>query len=289
MEYKYAIVTPVKDEEKFLPITADSILKQTIQPQKWIIINDGSTDQTRDIINDLVIKYQWIQGVNNLAGDQELKRRIGGQAVIHLGLEKLNIQDNHFIVRMDSDVQFKSDFFYSIFKKFEKNPKLGIASGVCYIKEGSKEIEEKHPRFHTRGPLKIYKSECYIEINGLDKEEGWDTIDEIKANMLGWTTKSYPDLKVIHLRKTQSASGVLKGYRNLGSTAYYIGYHPVFMLLRCIYKMLSKPYLIGGIHMFFGFIYGYFTKQKRFDDIRIIRYMRKQQVNRLLGKESIWK
>ena len=289
MSYKYVIVTPVRNEEVFLPKTINSVLDQSIPPERWYIINDRSTDSTPEIIRDLEEKYDWVTGVDNTENTEELGRRIGGQAVIHLGLDKIYPDSYDFIVRMDSDVTFAPSFFANIFAEFDKNPQLGIASGVCYVKEGEDLVEEKHPRFHTRGPLKIYKSECFQDIGGLDPEEGWDTIDEIKAHLNGWKTWSFPDRQVIHLRKTQTSSGVLRGLKNIGKVSYYTGYHPVYAILRSLRRMLRKPFFIGGFYMLAGYLEGYIKRLPRLKDPAFIDYLRTQQMNRLKGKETIWK
>ena len=288
MNYKYTIITPVKNEEKFLEKIIDSVLKQTIKPQKWIIINDNSTDGTGDIIHRSMTRFNWILGITNPDKQGSSIRRMGGQAVLFLGLDRLNINDFDFIVRMDADVLFPSSFFRDIFEKFESNPRLGIASGVCYVEQNGALIEEKNPRFHTRGPLKVYRTACFKDINGLDPEEGWDTIDEMKANMLGWQTSSFPDLKVIHMRRTQTASGILKGNRNIGRTSYYIGYHPIYATLRAVKSMLKKPYLIGGLYLLLGYLEGYIKRWPVVKDKTLIKYIRRQQLNKLLGKNTIW-
>jgi len=291
MKNKFAMVTPVRNEEAFLPIAAESVLRQEVQPAVWIIINDHSSDSTAKIIANLESQYGWIHGIENTADENEaIGRRIGGQAVLHLGLEHLDVGEYDFLVRMDSDVSFDPEFFESIFSRFNTDPNLGIASGVCYAREKDRLIEERHPRFHTRGPLKVYRSQCYEEIGGLDRSEGWDTIDEVKANMLGWRTRSFPDLHVLHLRKTQTASGVLRGFRNIGKTAYYTGYHPLFMSLRIVRHMLfNRPFILGGVNMMLGWLEGYMKKGPRVDDKSLIEYLRQQQVNRIMGKKTIWK
>jgi hypothetical protein len=166
---------------------------------------------------------------------------------------------------------------------------LGIAGGICFIQKNGKLVEETHPRFHVRGAVKTYRVPCFKDIGGLEKGLGWDSVDEIKANMLGWQTRSFPEFKVIHHRITQSFSGRSKGKRNFGKAAYYLGYHPVFMLLRVVKNIIRKPYFWGAVNMFFGFISGYAEKQPKINDREFIRYIRQQQINKLLGKATIWK
>lgn len=287
MDYRYAIVTPVKDEDKYLEKTAASVLSQDIRPQTWIIIDDRSRDRTGEIIQKLSRENPWIIGVRNEEDNNE--RRVGGEAVVHLGLNMLKAGSYDFLVRMDGDVSFDASYFSSLFGEFERNPRLGIASGVCYVPKGEKLAEEKEPRFHTRGPVKTYRVTCFLDIGGLDSHEGWDTIDEVKAHMLGWHTRNFPHLKIIHHRKTQTALGTLRGKLNQGRVAYYVGYHPLYAMLRAFRRMMETPYILGGLYDLAGFLEGYMRGLSRVGDPALVMYMRQQQMNRLLGRETIWK
>ncbi len=286
MRFKYVIITPVKDEETFFPKTTESVLNQEIKPEKWIIINDGSTDRTGELVSRLERENSWITGIHLESGSE---RKPGGESLINRGLQNLRLKDFDFFVRMDGDLSFENNYFKRLFFEFQKNPKLGIASGVCFVPLGGRLKQEKHPRFHTRGPLKTYRIQCFFDIGGLESDLGWDTVDEVKANMLGWQTRSFPELKILHLRKTQTASGVLRGKRTLGITDYYLGYHPLFMLLKSMRHMALPPYFLGGIHLFAGFLSGYLKGRKQIDDLNFIKYLRKQQFNKLIGRETIWK
>lgn len=285
MSTRYAIVTPVRDEEKHLEKTIASVLTQDIKPQKWIIIDDGSTDRTCEIIKRAVDEHEWITGIETRAVGL---RKPGGESVLPVGMQLLNLEGLDFFVRMDGDLDFDAAYFRRIFEEFDRNPKLGIASGVCYVLEDGRYVEETHPLFHTRGPIKTYRQQCFRDIGGLDSCLGWDTIDEVKANMLGWQTRSFADLKVIHLRKTQTASGVLTGMLNRGRAAYYAGYHPLFMLSRASLRALKRPYIIGGVCLLAGYLEGYVKRLPTVDDQALIRYLRKQQLKRLLFKDTIW-
>jgi len=286
MGYKYAIVTPVKDEERYFERTAQSVLAQELRPCKWAIINDGSRDRTGAIIERLAATHDWIIPIHNAPCAH---RKPGGEGVLSQGLRHLHLEDYHFLVRMDGDLSFQPSYFAKLFTECETDLKLGIASGVCYVPEGEGFVEEKHPRFHTRGPLKTYRLQCFLDIGGLESDLGWDTIDEIRANMLGWRTKSFSHLRIIHLRRTQTANGVLKGTRNLGRASYYTGYHPVYAILRGIAKMVEEPYVMAGLALLAGYFEGYLKNSPRVDDPALISYLRRQQINRILGRKTIWK
>ncbi len=286
MSHKYAVVTPVKDEENFFPKTVASMLKQETKPEKWIIVNDGSTDRTGEIIRELEKEHSWIVGLHK---SPTRERKPGGEFVLNEGIAMLNIDDYDFIVRMDGDLSFDGDYFKKLFEEFDKNPKLGLASGVCFAPNGDELIEEKHPRFHTRGPSKTYRSVCFKQLGGLKSNLGWDTVDEVKLNMLGWQTYSFPELKIVHLRKTQTASGTLNGFKNRGLACYYAGYHPLFLLARAAKLSFSKPYFFAGVATLYGYISGFLKKLPRVDDLKLIAYTQEQQLNRLLGKQTIWR
>jgi hypothetical protein len=117
---------------------------------------------------------------------------------------------------------------------------------------------------------------------------GWDTIDEVKANMLGWKTCSFEDLRLIHHRLTGSADGLLRDRVKYGSVCFTCGYHPLFVLARCLYRLGRKPYFIGSLAILFGFLRGYFTHTAQVNDKRLIRYLRVQQLRRLFGLKTVW-
>lgn len=286
MERNFAIVTPVKNEEKYFGETIRSVLSQTVRPQRWVIINDGSTDRTGEMVKELEQSHSWIHGLHR---KQSRYRKPGGESLISIGIQELNLSLYDFFVRMDGDLSFADDYFDRLFEKFENNPKLGIAGGVCYVQRGERLVEEKHVRFHTRGPLKTYQIRCFNNIGGLEPGLGWDTVDEVKANMRGWQTRSYPELKIIHLRPTQTASGAFKGMRNHGESNYYVGYHPLFMLLKTVRRLTHRPYILGGVNLLIGYLNGYVRRWKQIDDQQFIRYIRQQQINKIIGRETIWK
>jgi glycosyltransferase involved in cell wall biosynthesis len=283
---KFAIVTPVKDEINYFPKTVKSILNQEVKPHKWIIIDDGSTDGTTEVIKKAERENDWIEGIYR---EQNKNRKPGGEFVLGIGVEKINIDDYDFIVRMDGDLDFEKNYFKVLLEKFDNNPKLGIAGGVCFITRNGKQIEEKHPRFHTRGPLKTYRTQCYKDIDGLLNCLGWDSIDELKANMLNWETYSFPELKIHHLKKTQSSGGILRGSINQGIAGYNSGFHPLYVLIKALYIVLFMNYKYNSIGLLWGYFSHWITFKAKPIDKRLIKYIRKQQMNRLLGKETIWK
>jgi poly-beta-1,6-N-acetyl-D-glucosamine synthase len=284
----YVVITPVRDEEAYIRFTIESMLRQTILPQEWMLVNDGSTDSTGAIIDEYASRHSWIRAVHR---KNRGYRAAGGGVVdaFNAGYRELRTRNWNFVVKFDGDLTFQPDYFERCLQEFERDPKLGIGGGtICYMIEGVKEIEEC-PAFHVRGATKIYRRNCWEAIGGLWAGPGFDTVDEVKANRLGWTTRAFPDLHLIHHRRTSTADGIWAGLIKDGRADYVCGYHPLFMLSKCAVRTVRKPYVIGSIVLFYGFLSGYWKGIAQVDDRVTIEYLRREQLNRLLGRQTIWR
>jgi biofilm PGA synthesis N-glycosyltransferase PgaC len=195
-----------------------------------------------------------------------------------------------YLVKLDGDVTLDARYFENCFAQFSIAPRLGIAGGlVCNLVHGELQPESKvDPPFHVRGATKIYKYECWRDIGGLIQAAGWDTVDELKANMLGWTTRTFPDIKLIHHRPAGGAYGTWPNWVKNGRANYVAGYHSLFMLLKCARRVFEKPYGIGALGLLVGFYGSCFGRTARVKDPDLIRYFRRQQMQRLLGRPSLW-
>lgn len=285
---KYVIITPARDEEDFLRKTILAVANQTVKPIQWIIIDDGSGDGTGEIIDDFARLYPWITARHR----SDRGHREAGAGVVHTfydGYALIGPTEWEFLVKLDADLSFPPDYFERCFAEFDKDPSLGIGGGGIYHEvEGGLELEET-PQFHVRGATKIYRRECWDQLGGLLRAPGWDTVDELKANMLGWTTRSFPDLRVSHYRFTGAADGAWKNSVKDGRANYITGYHPLFMLFKCVRRLVQKPYLSCSLGLMWGYVSGYWKRLPQVQDPMLIRYTRNQQMRRLLLLDSIWK
>lgn len=285
---RYVIITPARDEEKFIEQTIRSVVKQTVLPAQWIIVNDGSTDRTGAIIDEFGRQYPWIRPRHR----QDRGYRKAGGGVIEAfydGYNELTCSDWEYLVKLDGDLTLPEDYFEKSIRRFDQDPLLGIGGGtICHLIDGALGVEEC-PKFHVRGATKIYRKDCWNAIHGLWPAPGWDTIDEVKANMLGWKTYSFPELQLVHHRLTGSAEGSWRGRVKNGHAEYVSGYHPLYAVARSLSNMARKPYVLGSIAMLYGFFRSYLCRAGRVNDPELIKYLQDQQMRRLCCRTSIWR
>ncbi len=287
---QYVVISPVRDEQAHLRLTLESVIAQTIRPREWVIVNDGSTDLTGEIIEEYACRHPWIHAVHR---KNRGYRKSGGGVIeaFNDGYAALARGEWDFMVKLDGDLSFEPDYFEKCFNYFEHEPRLGVGGGVIYnvMPDGTQQFEPGGPQFHVRGATKIYRRACWEEIGGFWPAPGWDTLDEVKANMLGWTTRSFPDVPLRQHRWTGAADGQWRDLVKNGRSDYISGYHPLFMLAKCVARLRSRPYVVGSIALLYGFLAGYLQRLPQVNDARLIAYLRQQQLGRLRGGETIWR
>lgn len=285
---KFAVITPVRDEEKYIQATIECMLRQTVLPVEWMIVDDGSTDQTGVVIDRYAAKHPWVRVIHR--ANRGFRKSGGGvMEAFRDGYDALITPDWDFIVKFDGDLSFSPNYFEKCFEYFEKDPKLGIGGGEIHHEIAGQMKLEENPRFHVRGATKIYRRACWEAIGGLWPAPGWDTIDEVKANMLGWKTYAFPDLLLRHHRFTGSEEGLLRDRVKHGVACYVSGYHPLYVAASCVRRLTQKPYVIGSVGMMYGFLKAYVSRQPRLEDRSYLAYIRDQQLRRLCGMQTIWR
>ena len=286
---KYIVISPVRNEAQYLPQTIRCMVAQSVCPTEWILVDDGSTDSTGTIIVAAAGQHPWIKVIHRK--DRGFRQAGGGVIdAFYTGCQSISDLDWQFLVKFDGDLSFPADYFEQCLERFGADPKLGIGGGtICNKANGCLEVESKiDPVFHVRGATKIYRRACWEQIDGLIRAPGWDTVDEVKANMLGWSTRTFPELKLVHHRPAGQAYGRWSNLVKNGRANYVAGYHPLFMFLKCIRRLFEKPYLVEGCGLWLGFAGAYLKRVPRVTDQAVIKYLRRQQMNRLLGKPSLW-
>ena len=285
---RYVVISPIRNEVEFIQALIDSLGTQTLKPQQWIIVDDGSSDGSGDIATDAANIHPWISVVRRL----DRGSREPGRGVIQAfadGYKHIN-RDWDYLVKLDGDLSLGRDYFEKCFQRFEADPKLGIGGGTICQKMGDQLLSEApdDPVFHVRGATKIYRRECWEAIGGLIEAPGWDTVDEYKANMLGWVTYTFPEIKLWHHRKAGEAQGTWNNWVKNGLANYVAGYHPLFMGIKCGRRIFTRPYGIGALGLLVGFVSGYLCRVPKVEDGALIRYVRDQQLRKLSFRDSLW-
>jgi biofilm PGA synthesis N-glycosyltransferase PgaC len=278
---KYSVITPVKNEAEFIEETIRSMCEQTVTPVEWVIVNDGSTDETAELVATYAVKHPWIKLVTreNRGGRRRGK---GVVEAFYKGYETLT-QEYDFIVKLDGDLSFEPNYFESLLREFASNPNLGISGGGVYEKRDGKHWVLYSYKKQVRGPTKLYRRACFEAIGGLVPALGWDRIDEWRALSMGWEVYSCPELRVYHQRATGAATGLLKSRIEQGCESHYMGYHPLFLIARGIRYMFHQPYLIGGMIMIMTYFIAGLQGREKLPDPSLIRYIRRTQLRQLVG------
>ena len=285
MKTKYILVTPVHNEEEFIEQLIRSVIVQMILPQKWVIIDDGSTDQSPEIIKEFENEFGFITYLRFDRRDIEnyFDHKVN---VVLAGIKEAAKVEHDFLGVLDADITLETSYYKNIMAEFGRNPKLGTASGIYLNKINGglqKLVKDKNS---TAGGLQVFRRECYESIGGFIplRHGAEDSLMDILARMHGWQSRLFPEYKAIHHRATGTGDGrsVLQARFRQGLTEYGIATHPLFMAVKSFRRaVLEKPYFVGSIVRFAGFLYGYCLREKRQLSPEVIRFVRKEQIGRL--------
>lgn len=242
------------------------MIQQSLLPTKWIIVNDGSTDSTAEIVERYAAKYPWIKLIHK----SDRGNRAVGPGVVetfYFGFDTEDVQSYDFICKLDGDIEFENDYFKNLVSKFDSDKKLGAASGKPFITlNGRKIIERTHDEM-VAGQINFYKLPCFNAIGGFVREVHWDAIAFHRARMEGWKTASFRDdsLMFHHLRVMGSSDrGVLTGRLRWGKGQYFLGTHPLYLLAIGVYRAFEHPMFIGGLLIVAGYIRSWIRNDVRF-------------------------
>jgi len=275
----YVVISPVRDEARFIEKALESMARQTVKPVEWIVVNDGSTDGTETIVGQYAQKYPWIQLVNR--EDRGARQRGKGVVDAFYAGYKMISENIEFVVKLDGDVSFGSAYFQTLLEKFAADPHLGIAGGGVYECPDGKAWVLYTTKDHVRGATKMYRRACFEAIGGLVPAMGWDGIDEWKALSLGWKVSSFLEFPMYHYRFTGAATGFLKSCIEQGNGAYRIGYHPLYMVARGIRRVTDRPYLLGGMAMIAAYFYAWLRGDEILADASVVHFVRRTQMSKL--------
>jgi biofilm PGA synthesis N-glycosyltransferase PgaC len=271
---KYVVITPVRDEAEFLPRVIESMISQTILPQEWLVVDDGSTDGTLDLLLAASNEHSWIKV--HQKPDRGV-RSVGPGVVeaFYFGLDRLETQDYDFIAA-------------TLMQYFSHDPYLGSASGKIFLPVGETLIEERTADEMTVGAFNFYRRKAFEDIGGFTREVMWDGIAFHEARIHGWRTRSIANTKldILHKRLMGSShKSILHGRLRWGRGQYFMGTHPLYIIAIAAYRSLERPFFIGGLSLLGGYIASALKGMKRYGDRDFRKSLHAWQMERLkLGK-----
>ncbi len=280
---KYVLITPAHNEERFIEKTLDSMVTQTLLPERWMIVDDGSTDRTADIVESYLSRYPWIELVRR---PQRIDRSFAGKVhAFNAGLERARSLEFDVIGNLDADLSFDPEYLELLIGKFAEDPRLGVA-GTPFTEDGGYDTarDSFEGESHVAGGCQLFRRQCFEDVGGYipNPAGGIDWIAVTTARMRGWKTRSFPQKRFHHYRTlgTAGKSGVAASF-SYGEKDYYLGGSPVWQLFRVAYRMTKQPVLVDGLALLFGYCWAALRRVKRPVSPELMRFHRREQMRKL--------
>lgn len=280
----YVLISPCRNEAEYMRRTLDTVIAQTVQPALWVVVDDGSSDDTPRILAEYAARHSWIRVVTRA----DRGHRAVGPGVIdafYAGYATINPADFEFLCKLDLDLSLPPRYFEILIQRMGENPRIGTCSGKAWIEEDGKLIDERHGDETSLGMTKFYRVSCFTEIGGFVRQVMWDGIDCHMCRMKGWVACSWnePELRFIHLRPMGSSQqSVYVGRRRHGFGQYFMGTGFPYLALSALSRMNQKPYVLGSLAMMWGWIESWLQKKPRFEDPEFRAFLRRYQKRALL-------
>lgn len=285
---RYVVISPGRNEAAYMRRTLDSVIAQSLTPALWIIVDDGSTDESPEILAEYAAKHDWIRVLRK----PDRGHRAVGPGVIeafYFGLDTVDLDDFAYLCKLDLDLDLPPRYFELLINRLRDNPRIGTCSGKAYFRERRGAlVSENIGDEMSLGMTKLYSVACFRQIGGFVREVMWDGIDCHKARQLGWTPVSWdePELRFEHLRPMGSSQqSIYTGRKRHGFGQYYMGTHPLFMIASAFNRMRQPPFIVGGIAMLHGYFGAMLRGVARHQDVELVAFIRSYQLQALrLGK-----
>jgi poly-beta-1,6-N-acetyl-D-glucosamine synthase len=278
----FVIITPAHNEEALLAQTAESIVAQTLRPQKWVVVNDASTDRTRDVAERYAREHDFIEVVNL---ERPAGRHFGNKVwAFNAGLKQVSELDYEFIGNLDADISCGPVYFQNLLQRFESEPKLGLAGGMVHTTIDGKFVSQEVALDSVAGAVQLFRRECFEQIGGYRPMPlgGIDAAAEITARMHGWMTRTFPELPVREHRFTGSVTASpLTSRLKEGKRMHSLGYSPLFFLVRCLYRLRERPFLVGSCVALYGYLTNVVRGVPAAVTPEVVRFLRAEQHGKL--------
>ena len=284
---RYCLISPTRDEAEFARRTLDSIVNQTCPPTRWVIVDDGSTDDTPAILAEYARKYDWIHVVTRTNRGE---RKVGPGVIdaFYAGYETIDPADFDYVCKIDLDLDLPLGYFEEIMRRMEAKPRIGTCSGKAWYPAPSNVaktfdgelISEACGDEMSVGMIKFYRTGCFTEIGGFVREVMWDGIDCHTCRMFGWIAESYDDasLRFLHLRPMGSShKGIFTGRMRHGFGQWFMGTGLAYMTASGVFRMTRPPVIVGGLAMWWGYVKSMLMNRPRYEQPAFRRFLRSYQ------------
>jgi glycosyltransferase involved in cell wall biosynthesis len=281
----YVIISPARNEAKFIELTLKSVAAQTVLPLKWVVVSDGSTDGTDEIVKEYTRIYSFIELMRM---PERRERDFAGKVhAFRAGYERIKQLDFKVLVSLDADISFEPDYFEFLFGKLAENPALGLV-GTPFQELSGRVYDYRFVSIeHVSGACQVFRRECFETIGGYVPIKGGsiDHIAVISARMHGWQTRTFPEKVCTHHREIGSAQhGILKSRFKVGVKDYRIGNHPLWEIFRVAYQTTHPPRLFGGLALGVGYTWAALRQIERPVPRDLVEFHRKEQLERLKSR-----
>lgn len=282
---RYVLISPCRDESLYMRQTLDSVIAQSVRPTKWIIVDDGSTDDTPAILAEYQAKHDWIEVLTR----RDRGRRSVGPGVIeafYYGYDTIRPEDYEFLCKLDLDLRLPPRYFEILIERMTANPGIATCSGKAYNEEQGRLAAERHGDDTSLGMTKFYRVSCFTAIGGFVREVMWDGIDNHQCRMRGWRACSWdePELRFVHLRPMGSSQqSIYVGRMRHGFGQYFMGTGLVFLAASALSRINQKPYVLGSLAMVWGWVRSALAGLPRYENPEFRRYLRHYQRRVLLA------
>jgi hypothetical protein len=275
----YVLISPCRNEAGHMHRTLDSVVAQSLRPALWVVVDDGSTDETPAILAEYATRHDWIRIVQK----PDRGHRAVGPGVIeafYAGLDAVDLSRFPYLCKLDLDLDLPPRYFETLIERMEADPRIGTCSGQPYVRRGGKLVSERRGDEMSVGMTKFYRRDCFADIGGFVREVMWDAIDCHKARQMGWIAVSWdvPDLRFEHLRPMGSSEvSIYEGRRRHGRGQWFMGSDPLFYLATCIFRMAEPPFVLGGLAMLQGYLGAWWSGRPQYDDTALRAFIRAYQ------------